>query len=82
MDSNISVFMKTEDGKQRTIKIGENATLKQLKEKAQFTQMMEIKTLTFKGKVLKAEQEGKTLSELNIKHKSIIHIIAKLHGGI
>ena len=42
MESNITVFMKTEDGKQRSIKISAGATLKQLKEKAQMTHLISI----------------------------------------
>ena len=82
MESNITVYIQTEDGKHRTVKINAGATLKELKDKVQLIHLITIKSFTVRGRMLGASQEGMTLSELRIRDKSVIQTLARLEGGI
>jgi hypothetical protein len=77
---NFSIFVKSIDGKTRTIQVQTNSTIAEIKQQMQQKEGLspDDQRLIFAGKNL---DDTKTLMDYNIGKDSTIHLVLRVRGG-
>ena len=80
MSDNFQIFVKSINGKTRTVDVSANESISSIKQKIQEKEGIDPgeQRLIFGGKNL---DDNKTLSDYNINSESTIHLVLRVRGG-